>query len=244
MQQPSSESCCSSVCTLYYSRNHKLMFPQGIIVYAALTVFMWPDTFRKNGNRAASYAFPFFVSGTLLLSIGMFSCAWLIERSSCKRYYKFDQKSSIYWIQPGGQEIGDQVYEAFAGKSDNRLEYVRSVRSWVHPEQNYRKFIHLVLVVCCSMTGFIFQFIGLRGLHSSVILGQLGSTMLMTVVRTALRTERINESDNLLINERALISSYQQELDWFTFHLLELKSFNVRYETYQYVQQTRIHRTC
>lgn len=209
------------------------MSAQGLVVYAALTVFMWPDAFRKDGNRVASYAFPFFVFGTSLLSIGMFSCAWLIEQSSYKRYYKFDQKSSIYWIQPGAQEIGDQVYEAFAGKSDNRLQYIQSVRFSAHPEQSYRRLIHLVVVVCCSMIGFIFQFVGLRGLHSSVILGQLGSTMLMTVVRTALRTERINESDNLLINERALISKYRQELDWFTFHLYGLTVFNLRSEVEQ-----------
>lgn len=217
------------------------MFPQGIIVYAALTVFMWPDTFRKNGSRVASYALPIFIFGTLLLSLGMFFCAWLIEMSSYKRYYKFDQKSSIYWLQPGGQEIGDQVYEAFAGKSDNRLEYIQSVR---HPEQNCKKLTHLILAICCSMTGFILQFIGLRGLHSSVILGQLGSTMVMTVVRTALRTERINENDNLLANERALISKYQQELDWLTFYLHELRSFKVRFEHYQYVQYEAFHRAC
>lgn len=49
------------------------------------------------------------------------------------------------------------------------------------------------------MGGFvILQFVGLRGLHSSVAVVQLGATILMSAVRASLRTQLLSSSRNLL----------------------------------------------
>ncbi|THC90462.1 hypothetical protein EYZ11_010084 [Aspergillus tanneri] len=78
------------------------------------------------------------------------------------------------------------------------------------------------------MVGFVVQFIGLRDLHASVILAQMGSTLLMTIVRTCLRTKRISSNENQLQQkERQLTSSKNQELDSFAFFLEDVESFSL-----------------
>ncbi|KAL1968267.1 hypothetical protein VTN77DRAFT_2102 [Rasamsonia byssochlamydoides] len=202
----------------------------GVMIFAALTVFLWPSTFKKDGSAVASYAFPLFIIGTTLLTAGMFSCALLIEQSSRKYFFPLNSHCKVYWLQPGNQKVGDQVFEAFAGvlqgKDDHTVEYVRSVRCC---EQSHggSKDIPLLVSVSLTMLGFVFQFVGLRGLHSSVTLAQLGSTLVMAIVRTSLRTQRMERKDNLLLQEQDLLAHDRQELDWFAFHLHGVRSFHV-----------------
>src|SRR4051794_13233944 len=85
----------------------------GVIVYATITVFVFPGDFKKNGKAVPSYAFPFFIIGTTLLFIGMFSSAAIIERSSKEYSIKPKKPSKLYWLQPGNQKVGDQVFGAF-----------------------------------------------------------------------------------------------------------------------------------
>lgn len=205
-----------------------VLLQTGIIVFAVLTVFLWPSVFLKNGSAVADYAFPFFVVGTVILTTGMFFCAFVIENSSTKYPLKLGPKSKVYWLQPGGQMVGDQTFQAFAGHTDEGVEYVRSVR---FTSKSHRKSlgqdVSVLLIVASTMVGFVLQFIGLRGLHSSVTLAQLGSTMVMTVIRTSLRAQRMDKSENLLRPDQRLVARNRQELDWFTFCLLALESFGV-----------------
>ncbi|KAJ9359990.1 hypothetical protein DTO027B9_1542 [Paecilomyces variotii] len=203
----------------------------GIIVFAALTVFMFPQHFKKDGKAVADYAFPLFFIGTSLLCVGMFLCAFMIERSSTEYYYHPQKKCKIYWLQQGGQQVGDQVFGAFLGMrergdgcSTKELPYIKSLRN-----DNYRnKDTWLLTAVFLTTAGFVCQFVGLRGLHSSITLAQLGSTLLMAIIRTSLRTQRTDLDDNLLSSEeRRLNSIRNQELDCFSFHLENIKSFLV-----------------
>lgn len=161
----------------------------------------------------------------------MFFCAFIIERSSVEYYFRPRKPSKIYWLQPGGQKVGDQVFDAFLavregsnGCSTKDLVYIKSLRS-----PQYRGSDSLLFVaVMFTTAGFVLQFVGLRGLHASVTLALLGSTLVMAIIRTCLRTQRMDESDNLLTNEeRRLTSCNKQELDCFAFHLENVKSFRV-----------------
>jgi hypothetical protein len=200
-------------------------------MFAALTVFMWPETFQKDDKPVASYAFPFYVIGSTLLFIGMFFCAFIMERSS-KEYYLQPQKpSKIYWLQPGKQNADDQVFKAFLTTKEyggpsvaENLSYIKSVRDY----RFHRKYLQIYSTLASTLLGFIFQFVGLRGLHASVILAQLGSTFLMAIVRTILRTERMAPEENEFRDEQKLLSSTQQELDCFAFHLENIDSFHLR----------------
>ncbi|KAL5359986.1 hypothetical protein BJX96DRAFT_164826 [Aspergillus floccosus] len=161
--------------------------------------------FQKNGRPVDSYAFPLFLFGTLLLCTGMFFCAFIIERSSSECYLHAKRPSKLYWLQPGRQHVGDQVFDAFLG----------SVRS-----------------PAVTVVGFVAQFVGLRGLHATVILAQLGATLLMAIIRTCLRTKRIGPEQNRIDGqERQLLSHKSQELDSFAFHLENAKTPSSSYQS-------------
>lgn len=64
------------------------------------------------------YAVPFIVIGTILNCMGMGLCAALVEGSTAERTFTrkraSDSRSCIFWLQPGGQRVGDQVFDAFS----------------------------------------------------------------------------------------------------------------------------------
>lgn len=192
-------------------------------MYAVLTVFVFPETFKKDDKAVASYAFPLYLIGTSLLFIGMFFCAFITERSSKEYYLRPEKPSKIYWVQPGNQDVGDQVFNAYLAVKEDSNEYIKSVRD----RRFDRKYLEIYSTLGSTLLGFILQFVGLRGLHASVILAQLGSTFLMAVIRTCLRTERMAPGENKMIDERELTSHKQQELDCFAFHLENLDSFDL-----------------
>ncbi|OQD77144.1 hypothetical protein PENDEC_c003G06013 [Penicillium decumbens] len=195
----------------------------GVVVYAVLTVFVFPDAFKKNGKAVPSYAFPFFIIGSTFLFVGMFFSAVIIERSSKKYRLKPNKPSKLYWLQPGNQKVGDQVFSAFLAVDKAPDLYVKSVRLRRFDGQN----VKIYMTVFLTVFGFIIQFVGLRGLHASVILASLGATFVMSMLRTCLRTERMAPDENKLENDRKMTAHKQQELDCFAFHLEEVESFGL-----------------
>ncbi|KAJ5289112.1 hypothetical protein N7478_002142 [Penicillium angulare] len=198
----------------------------GVLIYAALTVFVFPDSFKVDDGAVDSYAFPLYVIGTTFLFMGMFYCAVIIERSSKEYYIKPNKPSKLYWLQPGEQTVGDQVFNSFLAvkeEGQSSMTYIKSKRV-----QKYDgRFVEVYSTIFLTLMGFIFQFIGERGLHASVILAQLGSTFIMSVLRTCLRTERMKPEENKLREERDLVSYKQQELDAFAFYLEGIDSFSL-----------------
>lgn len=201
-----------------------------MIAYAAVTALVLPEDFKKNDKAVPSYAFPCYIVGTSLLFAGMLFCAIIIERSSRQYYFKSIKPSRIYWLQPGNQHVGDQVFGAFmavkqgpGSSMSKQLRYIKSTRHSIYDIT----YVGLYTVLGSTMLGFIIQFIGLRGLHASVILAQLGSTLLMSIMRTCLRTERMTPEENLLEDrdKRDLAVQKKQELDVFAFHLHNVESF-------------------
>jgi ankyrin repeat protein len=200
------------------------------VIYAAVTAFIFPGSFEKDGKAVPSYAFPFYIIGTIFLFIGMLVCAIVLERSSEEYYFKPNKPSKIFWLQPGKQNVGDQVFNAFMAVKEGskstmttKMEYIKSVRVRRYDGRH----VEIYLTLLSTLLGFIFQFIGLRGLHASVILAQLGSTFVMSILRTCLRTERMPQDENKMRDERDLTSHKQQELDCFAFYLKDIESFEV-----------------
>lgn len=196
-----------------------------------VTVFIYPSAFHKDGKPVAQYAFPLATVGTALLSFGMFHCAFIIERSS-KEYYLYPSKpSKIYWLQPGQQKVGDQHFGAFMAVNEGpdaqptmNLSYIKSTKHLKYYERRKQ----LLFATGLTMLGFVTQFVGLRGLHSSVIMGQMAATLFMSVVRTSLRTKRIDLRENQLSEEDQKLTPHnQQELDCFAFHLEGIDKFEL-----------------
>lgn len=173
----------------------------------------------------ARYSYPCFLVGTIAVDCGMFLCARIIERATLERFYKPKEgvEGDIFWLQPGGQKVGDQVFNSFAGSlnSGERLRgknYVKSIKNPQGPRAST-----LWLAVGVTMSGFVLQFIGARGLHASVTVSWLGSTLLMAILRASLRASRMSDADNLMaqpkLHQLPRTVSYGYELDWLSIFL-------------------------
>jgi hypothetical protein len=104
-------------------------------------------------------------------------------------------RTIFYWVQPGDQVIGDQTFDSFA-YSDKAMPLPSYTISWRGPSSPWeRKMTWLASML--TIIAFIVQFIGLRGLHSSVQVYQLAVVLIMSALRALLRTKRLNPSDNL-----------------------------------------------
>lgn len=147
----------------------------------------------------------------------MFLCAFLIERSSRGSYICPTSPRKIYWLHPGRQTVGDQDFGAFLAVDEGpNITYVKSIRD--PPPKSKRPL--LIFTICMTIVGFVSRFVGLRGLHPSVIVADIGSMLLMAVVRTCMRTERVGPDENRFRQEdQKLFSHNQQELDCFAFQL-------------------------
>jgi hypothetical protein len=157
------------------------------------------------------------LTGTIILGVGMFFCAFLIERATDEVKYKRkrNSKSRIFWCQIDDQHLGDQVFKAFIGVHDDAEYLVSRLR------QEYSRSVLLILTVTFSLVGFILQFIGLRAMHSSVSLAQLGAISLMALTRSSLRTKRRGGERNLLYKHDRQQSIKGHELDFLTMELEE-----------------------
>jgi hypothetical protein len=151
----------------------------------------------------------------------MFMCAWLIEKSTEETHYKREECDDgyIFWVQPGGQKIGDQVFESFVGFSAD-LKYSRSSKI---SRENRAVDKSLWTAVTTTTIGFVAQFVGLRAMHSSVILAQLVSTLIMAIIRAGLRTQRMEKKLDLIASSSKSRDFMQgHELDFLALHLEDI----------------------
>lgn len=89
------------------------LFQVGVVAFSGTTVLLkgWNENFEKAGNSVKSYAFPMMASGTVLLTLGMFLCAYIIDRNTKEeRWIPSRDYSSIWpshdrlefsWLQRG-----------------------------------------------------------------------------------------------------------------------------------------------
>ncbi|KAK6356439.1 hypothetical protein TWF718_000798 [Orbilia javanica] len=177
----------------------------GVLIFAILTTHpKFIDRFKEpeEGGPPPSYGLPFTLIGTILVCTGMFFCAYIIEQSTDEVVYtrSREKPSAVYWVQPGNQKIGDQVFESFIRESNEHeslSKYIISTRS--PPKSSHP--VQLAIALFCSLVGFILQFVGLRALHSSVIFAQLGATLLMSIIRAMLRMKRTDDGSNIILSK-------------------------------------------
>lgn len=123
----------------------------------------------------------------------------------------------MFWLQPGNQRIGDQLFNAFA-YSENKESFITSWKVDLELESERLGIVRLSkhtfqlwVAIGSSTCGFICQFLGLRGLHGSVALYQLGVTLCMAIVRSFLRSGRLGANKNN-VKQRRDVEGH--ELDW------------------------------
>lgn len=198
----------------------------GVLVYAGLITYKYPNRFQRDDSQIAVPAFPFACAGTVLVCIGVGICASIIERTTYEKTFERTKDTSrLYWIQPGDQIVGDQVFDCFAySDAKNQIkEYTTSKRE-VDRDNDAKRFLakqsFLVWVASLATTiGFSLQFLGLRALHSTVSVAQFGAILIMSTIRALLRTRRLEEEHNILGSLSALY--LRHELDWLAIEMAQ-----------------------
>ncbi|KAF2281482.1 uncharacterized protein EI97DRAFT_447446 [Westerdykella ornata] len=197
---------------LYSSQDYLL----STIIFAAIVTYYLK--YKKDGSDVPAYGFPLMAAGTVTLCVGIYLCAFVVGESTEERKFRRKQvaptssaKESLpnfVWLQPGGQRIGDQSFDAFAYfDADAPLEeYTTSWKALNHTTDAFDR-----------VSGFVAQFVGLRSLHSSISVMQLGALLVMSFIRSWLRARRMDASSNRLEG----VSDYVQghELDWLALDL-------------------------
>ncbi|KAK4445311.1 ankyrin repeat-containing domain protein [Podospora aff. communis PSN243] len=187
--------------------------------YATWVTFYYPELYDEDGLPSL-WSFCLATAGTAILACGMICCAMLIENMSAERRFQHktnEAETTMFWLQPGDQRVGDQLFNAFAysksgdtyitsWKTDAAVESQRSGLSRLT-----RTRFRLGLAIGSSCCGFLCQFVGLRGLHGSVALYQLAITLCMAIVRALLRSRRLGANRNRLKQRRNIEG---HELDW------------------------------
>jgi hypothetical protein len=123
----------------------------------------------------------------------------------------------MFWLQPGNQRVGDQLFNAFA-YSKSKKTFMTSWKVDLENESQRLGIVRLTkssfrlwVAIGFSSCGFVGQFLGFRGLHGSVALYQLGVTLCMAIVRALLRSGRLGADQNKLKQRRDI---EEHELDW------------------------------
>ncbi|KAF3019796.1 hypothetical protein E8E14_012258 [Neopestalotiopsis sp. 37M] len=193
----------------------------GVLVYAGIITYylQWVS----ENSSSVQYACPLTIIGTLLVCSGVFYCAYLVGESTSEKIYCRSSSSdestpqegtktavpALYWLQPGGQVLGDQTFDAF-GYSDRDQPLQNYLISWKRrPEEQKRRVWEAVIM---TTTGFVMQFIGLRGIHPTASIAQLGAILVMSAARASLRMQRLKPRDNFLVDCPDDVVGY--ELDW------------------------------
>ena len=157
------------------------------------------------------------------MCVGMGCCATLIGNTTQKVTYRrcaSDVSSRLIWLQPGGQRIGDQTFDSYVYLESPS----RPLQTWMSSKEvpNDDKFERYTLIaVAFALSGYIMQFIGLRGMKAWVSLSQLGVTVMMSILRGMLRMQRLSRDDNMVGDMPDVVVGH--ELDWLAFELEQLK---------------------
>lgn len=196
--------------------------------------------FLKEGKKIVGYAFPCAAIGTILLVVGLFLCARVVERSTTETCYKApNHRMFVVWLQKD-HTVSDQVFKPYAIYPASERKYIMMSRrninrpgqdeesgNYAAKDQGNKKaqisfwdrsskpmtFFGALI----ALIGFISQFIGMRGLNWTASVVQLIATLMVTAFRAIVRR---GLSKNPV--RTRLVSS--TELDWFSLTFGELAS--------------------
>ena len=183
----------------------------GVLIFAGVATYYLK--WDKDGSPPESYACPLVITGIVLVCGGMFHCAFLVGQSTKEDVWHREENHtanpSMYWIQPGGQIIGDQTFDAFSYTDhENKLKKYTTSRRDGSKESKFEVWA----AIGTTISGFVLQFIGLRGIHSAVSIAQLGVIMVMSMARAGLRMQRLEPDDNCFAKFPDQVLGH--ELDW------------------------------
>ena len=161
------------------------------VAIPAIMTYHWRKP--KGSNPIQDYAYPTFLLGTCLLFVSIALCSYIIEATTVEQMFiptDGYRVESIFRLQVQ-QNMGDQPFEAYVILNHAEDKRIRTSR-YDPAEQagksraKAQKSTVVIAVILCFV-GFICQFVGLRALHWSATVIQLGITLLMTCIRAWIR---------------------------------------------------------
>ncbi|KAF1850126.1 uncharacterized protein K460DRAFT_326679, partial [Cucurbitaria berberidis CBS 394.84] len=158
------------------------------LVITAIMTYHWKK--KKGNSTVQSYAYPVFLAGSCALFIGMALCSRIIETTTTEHVFRPSKPAAVKTIfrLQMACTIGDQRYSPFVILNSEGNKSIRTSRfAGESSPPNVHNKANTVLAVLLSLSGFICQFVGLRGLHWSATIIQLGATAVMTAVRSYVR---------------------------------------------------------
>lgn len=213
----------TSILTLWLAAVFGLSIQGSFFWYTNWATWKHPKFYEGEKLPNVRLFFALTIAGTASVNLGMALCAKLIDRNSKEQRIalsrvKGTEKARLpeyrmFWLQPGGQRIGDQEFDAFAC-NEVKTEYIAS---WNNREAPV-PIPFVWLGVGLSFVGWMVQFIGLRGQHATVSLYQLCCTIVMSTIRASIRSSRSTPRNELEYHSEELRG---HELDWQAFQLTE-----------------------
>ena len=159
------------------------------VAMPAVTTYHWK--WEKAGSPVASYGYPCFLIGSCLVVMGVMICGHVIEGITDEHNFFPSKAAAFESPRPPIQQIirlqrsctvGDQRFPSFAIYNSHGDRTIRTSRL---TKRNLSSLA--ATATAASVVGFVVQFIGLRALHWSATIMQLGVTVLMTCVRAYVR---------------------------------------------------------
>lgn len=188
-----------------------------IILQASLLVIAGVVSYRVPGHRPQPWGLPCYVSGSVLLFIGMLSCSVAIEKSTVESKWRpqvpnsvasstngpqaVNGSMSVFWIQRT-QRVSDQDFgsyvmcapqRAFISTSSRREDVNSHGVNDITKADKWQSNILAIIAILAGGLGFTIQFIGLRGLSWPCAVSQLCAIILMAMIRALIR-RRLGET--------------------------------------------------
>ncbi|KAF4436576.1 ankyrin repeat protein [Fusarium austroafricanum] len=181
----------------------------GVLLYFGFATYYPKLMLKKNGGRVAGYAFPCTAIGTICLAGGIMLCSRVVKANTEERSYtpRGGREARVVWVQKSGT-VSDQTFGSFAVVP---IGSQRIITTSTRSEGPVSQSSAVVATFVCLM-GFVVQFVGLRGMHWSAPIVQLGATITMTAIRAWVRRHLAQ-----LPASQGLMSGF--ELDWLALSL-------------------------
>lgn len=184
----------------------------GTILQLGVLAYSWFATYHsslkllKDDKPIERYAYPCTAIGTLVLVSGMFLCSYVVESSTVEKRYEATEewKTRIVWLQQA-KTVSDQFFDScMVYSKDDRRTITTSRRiqrksksrstgsdngASLADNDEPSAILQLVTIsgTAVALCGFILQFVGLRGMHWSASIAQLGAVLVMVGVRVWVR---------------------------------------------------------
>ncbi|CAF3624587.1 unnamed protein product [Fusarium graminearum] len=178
----------------------------GVLTYSGFATYHPALKFQKDKKPIESYAYPCTAIGTLVLVLGMMLCGHVVESSTDEKRYQAvaGWKTRMVWLQQT-KTVSDQVFNShMVYAKDDRQTITKSRRSNRHGKDKSNTthtgstapggddpstFLNVVTITGTGITlcGFVIHFVGLRGMHWSASIAQLGAILVMVCVKAWVR---------------------------------------------------------